>query len=84
MSFQPGLCLGHFRLGRVYFAREEWENARQQFERVVRESCPIQDAYLFLMKTNIELGQGAELSQLQDQCVTMAPRSCVASQCRAL
>lgn len=84
-QFQPGMCLATYRLGRVYFARKEWEKAAQKFREVVGDSnCPIQDAHLFLMKTYLELGVVEELSELSQRCVALAPRSCIAAQCRVL
>lgn len=84
-QFQPGMCIATYRLGRVYFARKEWEKALQKFQDVVGQSdCPIQDAHLFLMKTYVELGVAADLQQAGHACVALAPRSCIAAQCRSL
>jgi tetratricopeptide (TPR) repeat protein len=85
VSFQPGLCLAEYRLARVYFARKEWENALQQLEAVVAQAelCPIQEAHLYLMKTYSELGLYANLARVLESCLAIAPRSCVAAQCRS-
>ena len=86
LRFQPSMCLAHYRLGRVYFARKEWDKALQEFEKVVAQpsDCPIQEAHLYLMKTYAETGLGASLPTLAETCVSLAPQSCVAAQCRAL
>jgi len=86
LRFQPAMCLAHYRLGRVYFARKEWDKALQEFEKVVEQpnECPIQEAHLYLMKTYAETGLGASLPKLSEGCVSLAPKSCVAAQCRAL
>ncbi|HWN68045.1 MAG TPA: tetratricopeptide repeat protein, partial [Haliangium sp.] len=84
-QLQPGMCLSTYRLGRVYFARKEWEKALGKFREVAdKPQCPIQDAYLYLMKTQVELGSPEGLFDLGQACVTLAPRSCIAAQCRAL
>lgn len=84
-QFQPGMCLATYRLGRVYFARKEWEKALQTFSEVVGPlRCPIQDAHLFIMKTYNELGVATEIPAAERACIQMAPKSCVALQCRRL
>jgi type IV pilus assembly protein PilF len=84
-QLQPGMCLSTYRLGRVYFARKEWEKALGKFREVAdKPQCPIQDAYLYLMKTQVELGSTDGLFDLGQSCVALAPRSCIAAQCRDL
>ncbi len=86
LRFQPAMCLSHYRLGRVYFNRKEWDKALSEFEKVAAQprECPIQEAHYYLMKTYIEKGLGASLPQLLEGCVQLAPNSCVAAQCRSL
>ena len=85
-QFQPGMCVATYRLGRVYFARKEWEKALQKFRDVVGRDCPIQDAHLYLMRTYVAIGSTEEqtdpLPVAEKACVALAPRSCVAAQCR--
>lgn len=84
-QLQPGLCVSTYRLGRVYFARKEWEKALGKFREVVEQpQCPIQDAYLYLMKTQVELGSTEGLPEVGQACIALAPRSCIAAQCRDL
>lgn len=84
-QLQPGMCLSTYRLGRVYFARKEWEKALDKFREVAdKPQCPIQDAHLYLMKTHVELGSTEGLADLGQACVALAPRSCIAAQCRDL
>ena len=79
------MCVSTYRLGRVYFARKEWEKALQHFRDVTGSlGCPIQDAHLFMMKTYLEVGMADALPEAEKACVDMAPESCVATQCRAL
>jgi tetratricopeptide (TPR) repeat protein len=83
IQFHPGMCIATYRLGRVYFARKEWEKAHDQFAQVVGQAdCPIQEAHLFLMRTHVELGNAESLANAQNDCVALAQRSCVAAQCR--
>ncbi|HET6613988.1 MAG TPA: tetratricopeptide repeat protein [Kofleriaceae bacterium] len=84
-QFQPGMCLAGYRLGRVYFARKQWEKALAKFREVIdnKTACPIQEAHLYLMKTYLELGQKSGLEPLRNTCVALAPQSCVAAACRA-
>jgi tetratricopeptide (TPR) repeat protein len=86
LKFEPQMCLAHYRLGRVYFTRKEWDKALSEFEKVVAQpkACPIQEAHLFLMKTYVQKGLGANLPKLLAGCLSLGEQSCIAAQCRAL
>jgi Tfp pilus assembly protein PilF len=84
LQFQPGMCWASYRLGRVYFAREEWEKAAEQFQGVIDDpSCKLQEAHLFLMKARTRQGLVDDARSAADGCVSIEPRSCLALQCRA-
>lgn len=84
-QFNRGMCVAKYRLGRVYFARHEWNKALEQFQAVAADrSCPMQEAQLYLMKTYAALGMSEQAPAAQKRCVEMAPKSCVAAQCRSL
>ncbi len=84
-QFNRGMCVAKYRLGRVYFARREWNKALEQFQAVSADvSCPMQEAQLYLLKTYKALGMGERVSGTEKRCIEMAPRSCVAAQCRSL
>ena len=89
-QFRPGSCLANYRLGRVYFAREEWEKATEKFQEVSADpSCYLtrQEADLYLMKSLYELhGAGASeaIEQARAACIAQYPQSCIAAECRAL
>lgn len=84
-QFNRGMCVARYRLGRVYFARKEWNKALEQFQAISADrSCPMQEAQLYLLKTYRALGMSDQLPGVQKRCVEMAPRSCTAAQCRAL
>jgi Tfp pilus assembly protein PilF len=80
-QFMPNQCVPTYRLGRVYFARGEWENAAQEFI-AVDPSCGIQEASLYLMKTRLEQGLADEARSAREACLKLSPKSCVARQCR--
>lgn len=83
LQFQPSNCFATYRLGRVYFAREEWEKAAEQFQGVTDDSsCRLQESSLYLMKSRIEQGLLADAVVARDVCLKAAPKSCVAAQCR--
>jgi len=83
LQFHPGMCVATYRLGRVYFAREEWEKAAEQFQGVTDQApCGSQEASLYLMKARIAQGLLEEARAARDACIQMAPRSCIAAQCR--
>lgn len=83
LQFQPGMCVATYRLGRVYFAREEWENAAEQFQEVIDQpTCRSQEAALYLMKARLEQGLLDDARAAQAACVVLAPASCVAAECR--
>lgn len=83
VQFQPGMCVATYRLGRVYFAREEWENAAEQFQEVSDQAdCRSQEAALYLMKARLQQGLIDDAKVAQVTCVARAPKSCLAAQCR--
>lgn len=83
-QFQPNMCVATYRLGRVYFAREEWDKAAELFETASNDtSCGSQEASLYLMKTRMQQGLIDDARRARDACLKMSPQSCLASQCRA-
>ncbi|MGE0395613.1 MAG: tetratricopeptide repeat protein [Kofleriaceae bacterium] len=84
MQFKPKWCIATYRLGRVYFAREEWEKAAESFETASDDpSCGSQEASLYLMKTRMQQGLVDDARRARDACLKMSPQSCIAAQCRA-
>lgn len=83
LQFQPGMCVATYRLGRVYFAREEWDKAAEQFQAVSDQpACGSQEASLYLMKASIAQGLMDDAQRARDACLAMTPTSCIAAQCR--
>ncbi len=99
LQFNENMCVAKYRLGRVYFKREEWNKALEQFQAVVdTPDCPIQEAHLYFIRTMSKISsiedsqtgtsEGSEsarsdLGQAIDACVALAPNSCIAAQCQA-
>jgi tetratricopeptide (TPR) repeat protein len=84
LQFQAKMCVATYRLGRVYFAREEWEKAAEQFQDVSDQSaCQSQEAALYLMKARLEQGLTDDARTARDACLKLSPRSCAAAQCRS-
>lgn len=86
-QLNPGSCLANFRLGRVYFQRQEWDKAREHFVTSVADpECAkrLQESHLFLMKTDLQLGRIDDARTHQANCVRIGPKSCVAQQCRSI
>ena len=88
LQFNAGMCVAKYRLGRVYFEREEWNNAVEQFRAVVEsEGCGNQEAHLYLIRTmkqlsTIDSAEPFDFDGAVATCVSMAPKSCVAAQCQ--
>lgn len=83
LQFQPGMCVATYRLGRVYFAREEWEKAAEQFQEVSDQpACRSQEAALYLMKTRLQQGLDDAARTARDACLSLSPQSCAALECR--
>src|SRR5690606_9757038 len=84
IQFQPNMCVATYRLGRVYFAREEWEKAAEQFQTVSDDpSCGSHEASYYLMKTRMQQGLTEDAKAALAACVKISPSSCIAPKCRA-
>jgi tetratricopeptide (TPR) repeat protein len=84
LQFNPKMCVATYRLGRVYFAREEWEKAAELFQTVSDDpSCGSQEASYYLMKTQLQQGLASDAKTAFAACVKLSPKSCMATKCRA-
>lgn len=84
IQFQPKMCVATYRLGRVYFAREEWEKAAELFQTVSDDpSCGSQEASYYLMMTRKLQGLMSEAKAARGACLKISPHSCIATKCRA-
>jgi type IV pilus assembly protein PilF len=83
LQFQPGMCVANYRLGRVYFEREEWEKAAEQFQLVSDAAdCGSQEAKYFLMKSRTQQGLLEDARVAMEACIRLAPKSCYAQRCQ--
>lgn len=79
----PGFCVGRYRLAKVYVERNDMELAAEQLEPVVtNKNCPIQEAHLLAGLVHERRKDRARARTLFQQCADIAPRSCVADECR--
>lgn len=84
IQFQPKMCVATYRLGRVYFAREEWEKAAELFQTASEDpSCGSQEASYYLMMTRMQQGLVSEAKSARQACLKISPQSCIATKCRA-
>jgi tetratricopeptide (TPR) repeat protein len=85
LQFQPNMCVASYRLGRVYFARKEWEKAAELFQGVSDDpACGSQEASYYLMKTRMQQGLADDAKRARDACLKISPKSCIAAQCRVV
>lgn len=81
-QFNPGMCVANYRLGRVYFARQEWDKAIDRFKNSVDSAtCRMQEAHLYLMRSQNALGLYDAATETQASCLKLAPKSCIAMTC---
>ncbi|MCX4244424.1 tetratricopeptide repeat protein [Paraliomyxa miuraensis] len=79
----PDFCVGRYRLAQVYLDSGLIEQAVEQAMAVVDDPrCPIQDAHRILGVASLRLGDELAARDAFGSCVTMAPRSCLAQDCR--
>lgn len=82
-SRAPGFCVGRYRLAKVYAERGDMEQAASSLDPILADArCPIQEAFLLggligQRRRDLERARG-----LFDRCAAMAPRSCIATECR--
>jgi type IV pilus assembly protein PilF len=79
----PGYCVGRYRLAKVYLERSEIESAAEHVDAVVaNKQCPIQEAYLLAGLVHGRRKERDRARSLFERCIGLAPRSCVADECR--
>jgi type IV pilus assembly protein PilF len=79
----PGYCVGRYRLAKVHLERGEIDNAAEEADAVVaNKKCPIQEAYLLAGLVHERRRERDQARALFDSCASLAPRSCLAEECR--
>jgi Tfp pilus assembly protein PilF len=82
-SQSPGFCVGRYRLAKVYFERGEIDSAADELDAVVGNvKCPIQEAYLLGGLVHQRQKERDQARALFERCASLAPRSCMAAECR--
>jgi type IV pilus assembly protein PilF len=79
----PGFCVGHYRLAKVHLERGEIDSAAEEADVVVaNKQCPIQEAYLLAGLVHERRKEREQARALFERCTALAPRSCLADECR--
>ncbi|HEX2658593.1 MAG TPA: tetratricopeptide repeat protein [Polyangia bacterium] len=79
----PGFCVGRYRLAKVYVERGQYDEAAEEIDAVVANpACPIQEAFLLAGLVHQHRSDGAGATKLFDRCVAIAPRACLAAECK--
>jgi Tfp pilus assembly protein PilF len=80
---QPKFCVGRYRLAKVYYEQQDWDQAATELEHVTGDkSCPIQEAYHLAGMVALRRDDRDRARQLFARCVELAPHSCLASECK--
>ncbi len=83
VSRAPGFCVGGYRLAKIYVERGDFEQAAEQVDAVTgNKQCPIQEAFLLAGLVQERRKDHEKARAMFGRCVDMAPRSCVADECR--
>ena len=79
----PDHCVGRYRLAQVYLDSERPDLALEHAQTVAdNERCPIQDAHRIVGVANLRLGRTDDAVSAFASCYELAPRSCLAQDCR--
>lgn len=80
---QPKFCVGRYRLAKVYYEQQDWDHAAEEIEQVTGDkACPIQEAYHLAGMVALRRDDREKASRMFGRCVELAPRSCLASECK--
>lgn len=80
---QPKFCVGRFRLAKVYYEQKEFDKAAEEVKQVVEDkACPIQEAFHLAGLVALRQQDRTRAEELFSKCVALAPKSCVAQECR--
>ncbi len=79
----PRFCVARYRLAKVYFERGDMAQAAENLDMVVEDArCPIQEAYLLAGLVHQRDRERDRARALFRRCTDLAPRSCVARECK--
>lgn len=76
-------CVARWRLAQVYYALADDERADQELKTLTADKkCPIQEAFLLLGQVALRRTDRARADEAYKECQRLAPKSCVAKECR--
>ncbi len=79
----PQFCVGRYRLARVLYEEKDLDAAAEQLTQVTQDPrCPIQEAFHLAGMVALKQGDRAKAQAAFQRCVELAPRSCLAKECR--
>jgi Tfp pilus assembly protein PilF len=79
----PQFCVGRYRLGKVYYEQKSYEQAMEELDKVTSDkACPIQEAFLLAGMAALKRSDREHAQAMFRRCVELAPKSCLARQCR--
>lgn len=79
----PGFCVGRYRLAKVYVERGQYDEAAEEVDAVTANpACPIQEAFLLAGMVHQHRKDAAGARTLFERCATIAPRACLAIECK--
>jgi tetratricopeptide (TPR) repeat protein len=78
----PKFCVGRYRLGQVLLEEGQYAAAAEELGKLSDKECPIQEAYRALGLTEQHLRAVAAARRAFAVCERLAPRSCIADECR--
>lgn len=80
---QPKFCVGRYRLAKVYYEQQDWDHAAEEIAQVVNDkACPIQEAYHLAGMVALRRDERDKAQQMFARCVELAPKSCLAGECK--
>ena len=79
----PQFCVCRYRLAKNYYEQGDYEAAEEELARVTSDvKCPIQEAFLLHGVVALKRGDRPREATLFQRCGELAPRSCLARECR--
>ncbi len=80
---QPKFCVGRYRLAKVYYEQHDWEQAAGELDLVTQDpSCGFQEAFHLAGLVALRRDDRDKAQQLFTRCLAVAPKSCLASECK--
>lgn len=76
-------CVARWRLAQVYYAQVDDERADQELKTLTEDKkCPIQEAFQLLGQVALRRSDRPRADEAFKECRRLAPKSCVAKECR--